>query len=578
MNVALAISAARAATTCRTRAAIGRAYLRDVRIHDGRRRATWLMALASFACGACLPLGAPPPGRHELAARDLDGVGFIQPAPGQPATLFARRWPDPYTTPCESHVSIFTLDEAASPDGLATERPLAEHVELPTTGIYPGAGLLQYALPSDARGRVYLATQPPTPPVDGGCPIPATLGRFDVATGARTELGPIVAAYFGGQLSPDRTRVLFNGIAPPGGPIAFQTVVRDLDDHAVTFPVSNAQFVGSDVYALSSSGDLVRLNADGTTTAALMDVGAIEVVPSARGPLLSIYPTYQTNMFALPQRLFDPATATELPLPAKVGDRVILSPSGRYVMVVDARTMGGDPTQVVLTDLGYTLFDRDTGTSERRTWPAGREGVWRPGKGNDEFWLDADTKLLRWIPGQPTLETPMSPSDGSSFTNDGRTWVSYRGGNIDARNADRPDDPPFQLNPPSSHTELGAEVPDGRLIIHVKVGPYGRFDIYLVDPVARMRTPLATSGFVIAAGRTRALAMLKWVMSGGSGDLALLDFETGAITTLAENVYRFAIEPAPEGGDPLAPGLRVAALVRARIASPYDGLWVTTLP
>ncbi|MDB4983292.1 MAG: hypothetical protein JWM82_4044, partial [Myxococcales bacterium] len=60
--------------------------------------------------------------------------------------------------------------------------------------------------------------------------------------------------------------------------------------------------------------------------------------------------------------------------------------------------------------------------------------------------------------------------------------------------------------------------------------------------------------------------------------LALLDFETGAITTLAENVDRFAIEPAPTGGDPLAPGLRVAALVRARIASPYDGLWTMTLP
>jgi hypothetical protein len=573
MKVAVELRSAHPATTCRGRPR------RESCLPDLVGLNRWSTALVSLACAACLPLGAPPPGRHELAARDLDGVGFIQPAPGQPATLFARRWPDPYTTPCESHVSIFTVDEAMSPDGLATERPLAEHVELPTTGIYPGAGLLQYELPSDARGRVYLVTQPPTPPVEGGCPIPAKLGRFDVATGARTELGPIVAAYLGGQLSPDRTRVLFNGVAPPGDPPAARAVIRDLDDHEITFPFGNAQFVGSDVYALSSSADLVRLNADGTTTAALMDVGGIEVVPSARGPLLSIYPNYQTNMVALPQRLVDPATATELPLPAKVGDRVMLSPSGRYVMVVDARTIGGDPTQVVLTDLGYTLFDRDTGTSERRTWPAGREGVWRPGKGKDEFWLDADTKLLRWIPGQPTLETPMSsPSDGSSFTNDGRTWVSYRGGNLDARNADRPDDPPFQLNPPSSHAELGAEVPDGRLIIHVKVGPYGRFDIYLVDPVARTRTPLATGGFVIAAGRTRALAMLKWVMTGGSGDLALLDFETGAITKLAEKVYRFAIEPAPTGGDPLAPGLRVAAAVRYRIASPYDGLWTTTLP
>jgi hypothetical protein len=577
MDVALAISVARAATTCRTRAAIGRAYLRDVRIHDGRRRATWLMVLATFACGACLPLGAPPPGRHELAARDLDGVGFIQPAPGQPATLFARRWPDPYTTPCESHVSIFTLDEATSPDGLATERPLAEHVELPTTGIYPGTGLLQYALPSDARGRIYLMTQPPTPPVDGGCPIPAKLGRFDVATGARTDLGGVVDPQRGAQLSPDRTRVLFNSVPPPGEPPAARAVLRDLDDHELTFPVDNAQFVGADVYGVRPPTDLVRLNADGTMTAALTEVGGIEVVPSARGPLLSVYPNYQTNELPLPQRLFDPATAAEVPLPTKGGDRVELSPSGRYVMVIDGRPTTGDPTQVVLTDLGYTLFDRDTGTSESRTWPAGQQGIWRPGK--DEFWIDARTKILRWIPGKPTLETPLSsPSDGSSFTSDGRTWLTYRGGNVEARSADHLDDPPFLLNPPASVTELGAEVPDGRLLIQVKVGPYNRFDIYLVDLVARTRTPLAAGGFVIAAGRTRALAMLKWVMTGGSGDLALLDFETGAITTLAENVYRFAIEPAPAGGDPLAPGLRVATLVRARIASPYDGLWVTTLP
>jgi hypothetical protein len=47
---------------------------------------------------------------------------------------------------------------------------------------------------------------------------------------------------------------------------------------------------------------------------------------------------------------------------------------------------------------------------------------------------------------------------------------------------------------------------------------------------------------------------------------------------LGENVYSAALEPGPLDADRLAPGKRVAFLVRNRLAGPYDGLWMATLP
>jgi hypothetical protein len=63
----------------------------------------------------------------------------------------------------------------------------------------------------------------------------------------------------------------------------------------------------------------------------------------------------------------------------------------------------------------------------------------------------------------------------------------------------------------------------------------------------------------------------------------LVDLASGEQTMLAENVYAAAVDPGktadvPMDADRLAPGTRVAFLTRSRLESPYDGLWVATLP
>jgi len=56
--------------------------------------------------------------------------------------------------------------------------------------------------------------------------------------------------------------------------------------------------------------------------------------------------------------------------------------------------------------------------------------------------------------------------------------------------------------------------------------------------------------------------LLNWISSAATGDLTLIDFDTGATTVLAENVSQVVLQPPAEttglSGDPLAPGLDVA--------------------
>jgi hypothetical protein len=86
---------------------------------------------------------------------------------------------------------------------------------------------------------------------------------------------------------------------------------------------------------------------------------------------------------------------------------------------------------------------------------------------------------------------------------------------------------------------------------------------------------VASAGSVTAVGAGRALAVLRFVERAGTGDLNLLDLATGAHTLLGENVSFTALDPV---GDPLAPGALVAFVVRNRLASPYDGIWLAVLP
>jgi hypothetical protein len=88
---------------------------------------------------------------------------------------------------------------------------------------------------------------------------------------------------------------------------------------------------------------------------------------------------------------------------------------------------------------------------------------------------------------------------------------------------------------------------------------------------------------VVALGQTRVLTILNWESTRQAGDLTLIDLDSAAQTMLAENVYAAAVDPGttaklPPDADRLSPGTRIGFLMRSRLESPYDGLWVATLP
>jgi hypothetical protein len=224
---------------------------------------------------------------------------------------------------------------------------------------------------------------------------------------------------------------------------------------------------------------------------------------------------------------------------------------------------------------------------------------WRPG--HDELWFLSsplgppdentptdDVPLWRWRPGTDpelvsTQQRPFTPitSDATTwpFTADGRFLLTVPADfqtdkpTVSLRAVDDPATALLVLNPTGTGVQDVRQLPDGRLVVSDWITDGSHADIYLVDPDAGTMRPLAQGGNVVATGATRILALLDWVATGGSGSLTLIELATGATTLLAENVHTVAVEqPAPAGGDVLAPGTRVAYVARNRVASPYDGL------
>jgi hypothetical protein len=182
----------------------------------------------------------------------------------------------------------------------------------------------------------------------------------------------------------------------------------------------------------------------------------------------------------------------------------------------------------------------------------------------------------------------LAPTPGRSstwpFTPDGQFWLSYSGEGlwgdkppILLRSVDDASFAPMLLNPAGTAVQNVWPLADGRLVVEDRISNEKRSDIYLVDPAARTTRQLGHSGNVVATGATRILVFLDWLIGGGSGELTLIDLETGARTLLAENVHAAVVEKAA-GADALAPGARIAFISRHRIESPYDGLWVARLP
>jgi hypothetical protein len=297
--------------------------------------------------------------------------------------------------------------------------------------------------------------------------------------------------------------------------------------------------------------------------------------------------------------VFDPATGQETPFPEGGPNVWSVSPSGRYVLRAASLLVSGTDAPTTLF-----LFDRATGVEQTATVAQLGMTYWRPG--HDELWFDATTlpsqtpddqdrraSLWRWLPGADAV--PVVP-DGAAyrsfvtpgpwpFTSDGRFLLAFPTTEttdkptVSLRSADDPAVPLLTLNPSGTGVQDVRELPDGRLVVSNWITDRSRCDVYLVDADAGTVRPLAHGGNVLATGAMRILAQLDWLSGGASGSLSLIDLVTGAITRLAENVHDVAIDvlPAP-GQDALAPGTRVAYLSRNRVSSPFDGLWMITLP
>ena len=233
--------------------------------------------------------------------------------------------------------------------------------------------------------------------------------------------------------------------------------------------------------------------------------------------------------------------------------------------------------------------------------PLNGESEWRPR--HHELWLGLSWKgFAVWEPAADPLRgdvnlTPIQltfASDGrnSMFTHDGKHWLSAKNpmvGNLVeptmyVGSADDITRPLLQLHPQAQEFESLWETSDGRLLVgSSSFRDRDRQDVYLVDPDTGSSRGIASGGHLVALGHTRALALLNWQTSSSTGDLTLIDLETGAKTQVAQDVYNVAVDPelsadGPWDADRLAPGTAIAFLTRNRLASPYDGLWVARLP
>jgi len=131
------------------------------------------------------------------------------------------------------------------------------------------------------------------------------------------------------------------------------------------------------------------------------------------------------------------------------------------------------------------------------------------------------------------------------------------------------------LNPTGSNYQFGAELSDGGLLVAAWFKDSDRADFYRYDITKGTSRLLGESGSAVAIGEKRMLALLH--VESQIGDLALIDLDTGANTVLAQSVTNVVVE-GPSGNNALAPGTRVAYSLINPIASPYDGVWVVTLP
>lgn len=581
-------------------------------------RRTLLLVSACWLAAGCLPRGPAPAGRRLLADGTVYGVQFVPGPPGSPGSLIITRlMPDP-----AGPFAVYALHEPDG-DGLGSELLLSDHATGTTSDPYCPYPCFPF---SDSLGRLFIERDElAATSAQGFESFVNSFVRADPGTGAVLDLGPDSA---------------FIGTFSQGNAFAYTVSgalhVRDLEDREaeVAHVVGTPAVANDALYFVTVPGPVNVTQAqpepgspDMTTLRRLAGppfdspqtvASGVSSFTTYRGgpPLLVLCRTMTGDLRCAPS-LYDPLTDQETPLPPEGGFVTSLSPDGRYAFRVQYPDPPSDlpapqPPPVdgtapaTVSQLTIALFDRLLGTQQSAALTELDASYWRPG--HDELWFAAlpprdDTNGVgpggyvptawRWLPGSDPVvlsnERPFvlfaAQGPSTPFTPDGRFLMtsspSEDGDKPTAtlRDPDAAELPLLTLNPAGTGVQEVRQLPDGRLLVSDWITDMRRCDIYLIDPDAGTKTSLATGGNVVAVGATRILTRLDWVAAGGAGSLTLIDLATGATTLLAENVHAVAVEPpAVAGADPLAPGTRVAYVSRNRVASPYDGVWMVSLP
>jgi len=280
----------------------------------------------------------------------------------------------------------------------------------------------------------------------------------------------------------------------------------------------------------------------------------------------------------------DAGTGTETPLPAgTMANGFDLSPDGRWLVTTDA------------TGQQFTFTDWAAGIPDSFSATVPVSGlVWRPG--HDEIWQANDRLpdpfVTIWKPGVAPavfpgflLEVPDSAGQAPSFTPDGAYWFSaadlYTAPRVEVTPAGDPAQPARDLAPANNTVLEFWPLADGRLLTAAFASSSQRCDVRAVDPATGDAQLLGEQGVVMAVGQTRLL--VNQHILDNQGDLTVFDLHSGRATVLAPE-FAMGSQVAmtafvePVGTDAVAPGAQVAYQFQARFPSPYDGIWVATVP
>jgi hypothetical protein len=567
------------------------------------------LAVSAVLSGGCLDAGPTPLGRHLVTGRAPEQVELIDGAVGAPRRILLSR---AEVAPGNLGLSVdglSTVDDPGPGGGPVEPRIIADQV---------GSALGHCATstcprPIDSRGRLYLYKPSFVPFHDMPQAVQEidNLIRVDPATGDQHDFGPASIV----QLSANRSRIVITPASPndprtqPSPPPKIIVDV-DADDRTSMLDPFAELFADDDLYVRSTDG-VVSVIPRGSLVPepVAKDVDLFSVQPTARGPVLVLTRFGASPTGGVSATLLDTTTRTEETLPptTAVGSGLTLSPSGRFVATQGAPDLGGGgppvPSDQIRSTTTLTLYDRDTKQETVATVDNELVSpeVFRPNHEGEAWFVEVGDDLFRWRAGaQPEkighADSPSSypilglpspqelPLQGQPvFTPDGAFRLVVESlqstkDPVDLQSADDASAPPLRLNPPGLGVAGLWPLADGTLVVENWLKDARRNDIYVADPVARTQRLIASTGNVVATGRDRCLALLHWVATGGSGDLTVVDDATGEQTLIAQNVHSVAVDASPDASDALAPGTRVAFLVRNRIASPYDGLWVMELP